>query len=147
MTSHVRGVLDGSLLFAACALQLVACGPAAHPPPARPRAYPACVREHPVNLAVDPSSLATAATPHAIDIPVPLWETVMRSGIDTVWYAGEVCGGAPPTFFSVEHSTGFPDLDRFLDEHISELGLDLPTWGCVSASIRLRQVDRGCDPP
>jgi hypothetical protein len=71
----------------------------------------------------------------------------MRSGKDTVWYTGTVCGGAPPTVFSVEHSTGFPELDRFLDEHISELGLDLPTWGCVSARLMLRHVDRGCDPP
>lgn len=74
-------------------------------------------------------------------------QTVMRSGKHTVWYTGTVCGGAPPTVFSVEHSTGFPELDRFPDEHISELGLDLPTWSCVSARLMLRHVDRGWDPP
>ena len=131
-------------------LQLVGCGPAAHAPPAPPappREYPACARVHPVPVTVDPTSLTSAATPPGIDIPVPLMVSVMRSGKDTVWYSGEVCGGAPPVVFSVEHSTGFPELDRFLDEHISELGLDLPTWGCVSASIMLRHVDRGCEPP
>jgi len=66
------------------------------------------VRVHPVNLVVDPESLGTAATPPAIDIPIPLMVSVMRSGKDTVWYAGEVCGGAPPVVFSVEHSPVFP---------------------------------------
>jgi hypothetical protein len=105
------------------------------------------VRVHPVNVVVDPKSLTSDATPAGIDIPVPLMVSVLRSGKDTVSYAGEICGGAPPVVFSVEHSTGFPELDRFLDEHISDLGLDLPTWGCVSANIVLRQIDRGCDPP
>jgi hypothetical protein len=139
--------LGGRLLFAACALQFAGCGPVAHPPPAPSRVYPACFRVHPVSVIVDPGSLATAATPPGIDIPIPLMQSVMRSGKETVWYAGEVCGGAPPVVFSVEHSTGFPELDRFLDEHISELGLDLPTWSWVSARLMLRHVDRGWDPP
>ena len=109
MTQHILGRRS---LLATCALQLAGCGPAAHPPPAPPREYPACVRVHPVNLVVDPKSLTTAATPRGIDIPIPLMQSVMRSGKDTVWYTGEVCGGAPPVVNCTYTSGGLEDCSH-----------------------------------
>lgn len=94
---------------------------------------------------IEPQALATDATPRGLTLPLPLVESVVRAGKDAVIYRMEVCGGAPPTVISVEQSTRFPDVDQFIDSHITDLGLDLPTSGCVGAEIILRSFSRAYD--
>jgi len=101
----------------------------------------------PVRLALDPEQLATAETPRELALPSPLIERVIQSGQDSVVYTIAVCSGAPPVVGGVTHSTGFADVDRFLDTRIAELGLDLPSAGCATVTIILLGFERACELP
>lgn len=70
-------------------------------------------------------------------LPPPLVNSVMRSGKNRVMYTIPICGGAPLPISSVERSTGFVDLDRFLDSHLADIGISRPSSGCATASIIL----------
>ncbi len=113
---------------------LAACGGAAKPPSA-PVAQPTCTKVHPVPIMIAPPEVATAATPHELALPESLIVEVMRTGLVRVSYTPAGCEGA--------HSTKFPDLDRFLDVHVGELGLAQP--GCYT--IWLTFGWRVCDAP
>jgi hypothetical protein len=132
-------------LLLMCSLSLLAC----HQPSVRrwgPQSHEAgCIREHPVRLKLDPDSLATTETPRGLTLPRPLFDGVMRSGKNYVKYTISICSGAQPVIRSVEQSTGFVDLDHFLDAHMAEIGIAQPDSGCATASIILGPFDRACE--
>lgn len=135
------------LLVGGCAVLVVACHRPATRPDYAPRRYPACVRVLPVGLYVEPKELATAATPRDLTLPESLIKPVVRAGIDNVRYSASVCGGARPLVDSVQQSTGFPDLDHFLDAHVADLGLALPDSGCTTVALVLVKFFNACEPP
>jgi hypothetical protein len=105
------------------------------------------VRVFPVRLVIDPSTLVTENTPRQLTLPTSIVESVSRTGKDRLWYAVSICSGSPPLISTVEHSTGFADLDRFLDTRIPDLNLDLPSSGCTTATLVLANLDAACEPP
>src|SRR5512142_1916078 len=99
--------------WAACSIVLVACGGAAAPPAVTPTPEPMCVRIHPVALAIAPLELATPTTPKELRLPDAMVVEVIPTGKVRIWYTPAGCPDA--------HPSGFPDIDRFLDAHTSEL--------------------------
>ena len=147
-------ILALRLLLIACLCHVAAChSPVAKPPPVLPAHSPLCARVRPVWMTVQPETLVKSGTTapssgstfRTMAIPPPLIEAVLTAGKSTVFYTVEVCGGTPPSVRSVEHSTGFPDLDHFVDSRIPDLDLELPPSGCVTATIILHDLDRACD--
>jgi hypothetical protein len=99
----------------------------------------------PVPLALQ-SDAATTGTPRELPVPEAVILEVVRSGKSRTMYTIEVCGDAPPTVGHVERSTGFADLDRFLDQHLADLRLELPASTCATTTVIL-SFDRACDYP
>jgi hypothetical protein len=126
------------LLVACCSPQ-----PAAR---ARPRSEPQCVRTFPVPFVLRPSTLATESTPGELTLPTAIVESISRAGRSHLMYTVTVCG-VPPVITGVERSTGFADLDRFLDASVLELSLNLPGPGCTSVTLVLEHAHRACEPP
>ena len=111
-----------------------ACGGAAAPKPYVPVATPACTKIHPVPITIAPPEVATAATPRELAVPESLILEVQRTGLIRVSYTPAGCAGA--------HSSKFPDLDRFLDAHVADLGLTQP--GCYTIWL---SFGGACDVP
>lgn len=134
------------VLRAGVALLVASCHPSPAPKPRTSRSQPMCLRVLPARLVVHPNTLATTQTPRDLALPTDVIVRATRSGKTRLLYGVAVCSGSPPTVGAVEHPTGDPDLDRFLDARIPALAFALPSTGCVAVSL-LVDMDLACDPP
>jgi hypothetical protein len=115
---------------------LAACHARAQPAPYAPPP-PACVKINPVPVEVQLDAVARG-TRLTLDVPQSIVVEIMRSGKDRAWYTIDCA--APDT---VEHSTGFPDLDAFLATHLDDLAPD--RTGCTTITAYL-DVRDACEP-
>ena len=134
---------------AAALVLVVACANKATPPAAQPVQQPItpCVRERPVKLRVRPDKATTVETPVELTLPTDILVSVIRSGKSLTMYEVSVCTGARPFVGHVARSTGFPELDRFLEPRVGDLRLVLPRSGCTDVTLVLGRFEDACDPP
>lgn len=80
-------------------------------------------------------------------LPPALNWKLERSAYTYVIYSVDVCGGKPPSIGDVKHRTPLPELDRMLDERITELSVRIQLGVCETVHLRVTGWDTACDWP
>lgn len=134
------------VLLVACLWLVAACErPATAPSTPKSRQSQICLRVFPVGLKVSPSELTTDDTPRTLALSSKLVQSVIVLGKDYVRYTVAMCRGTSPFIGSVHRSTGVAELDHFLNSHVPELGLNLPSSGCQLVTLSLKGFFRACE--